>query len=533
MNKWKMLAGLMLMMVLTACDEGSVQQDPENNMAAVPNGPDVLNLVSGSELKDIVPLLPQIKQATGVTLNLNFTGTLNAVEQLQSETTLDGAWLSNNHYAMLQPEVKAKIVASERTMLTPVVLGLKESKAKELGWVNNPNLTWADIAQAAKSGKFTFGMTSPSASNTGFSGLLGLASALSGKGDALELKDVDEKALADFFKAQRLTSGSSGWLAETYVADQSKVDGMINYASTFLSLNNSGVLQEQFVLIYPRDGIVTSDYPLMLVNKEKRAAYDKVIAYIQSVAFQQPMADTTLRKSINPDVVSSVSWPKMMVELPFPGKLEVVDGILNGFENNVRMPVDSTFVLDESGSMSGEGMRQLQAAMLGLSGSDASVSGRFARLHNRELLTIIPFSSEVLSQNTFNMGNSETENVNTKQAVANFVNEMGVGGGTAIYDAVQTAYIQAWARRVQNPNRFYSIVLMTDGENMNGMDAEDFKAWYNTLRPDQKGIKIFTVLFDSGNKEELNELATLTGGKLFDSRTVGLPVIFKEIRGYQ
>ena len=180
----------------------------QDNAAAPPDPANTLSVLAGSELKDIEPLLPALTQATGITLQMRYVGTLEAVEKLQAGEAVDAAWLASNRYAMLVPDARARIAASERTMLTPVVLGLKDRKATELGWKNNPNVTWKDIAQAAAQGQFTFGMTSPASSNTGFSALLGLAAALSGKGDALEEKDIDAKRLAAFFKAQRLTAGS-------------------------------------------------------------------------------------------------------------------------------------------------------------------------------------------------------------------------------------------------------------------------------------------------------------------------------------
>ncbi|MGA8056025.1 MAG: VWA domain-containing protein, partial [Burkholderiales bacterium] len=101
-----------------------------------------LTVLAGSELRDIEPLLPMIQAATGVTLQLKYSGTLEAVERLQAGEPFDTAWLSSNRYALLTPGARERIRASERTMITPVVLGLKASKAKELGWLDNPNVTW-------------------------------------------------------------------------------------------------------------------------------------------------------------------------------------------------------------------------------------------------------------------------------------------------------------------------------------------------------------------------------------------------------
>jgi Ca-activated chloride channel family protein len=519
--------------ILLAVSLISTGCDSNGQSASSANSANTLTVLAGSELKDIEPLLPQIEKATGIKLQLNYAGTLEAVERLQSGEGTDLAWVANNHYAMLVPGAKARILASERTMLTPVVLGLKESKARELGWVNNPNVTWKDIASAAEKGKFTFGMTNPTSSNTGFSGLLGLASALSGKGDAIEEKDVDSKRLAAFFKAQRLTAGSSGWLSDAYLKEQGKVDGIINYASTLQSMNRNAGLAEKLVLIYPQDGIITSDYPIMLINQAKRAEYDKVVAYLRGVEFQQAMAKETLRRPVNPDAIAAGDAGPTLVELSFPAKLAVVDAILDGFDNNVRLPTDSTFVLDVSGSMSGNRLDSLKTTMLGLSGADTSISGHFARFRNRELITIVPFNDHVISSVAFDMGNGKQMNQETLQQLSQSVKSLHADGGTAIYSATQTAYLSAVERRKVDPTRFYSLVVMTDGENGDGISSDQFIDWYKGLPSQDQGIKVFTVLFGEASPGDLKKLAEITGGRSFDGRKAGLQAIFKEIRGYQ
>lgn len=528
----KILALLLLsstVFLVSACGK----QASDTKDMPVLMGPNDLSVLAGSELKDIEPLLPKIATATGIRLVMTYTGTLSAVERLQAGEQVDVSWLANNHYARLVPEVKTRIAESERTMLTPVVLGIKQSKARQLGWENNPNVTWKDIANAAQAGKFTFGMTSPTSSNTGFSGLLGLAAALSGKGDALEEKDIDVKQLSSFFKAQRLTAGSSGWLADAYIKEQGKVDGIINYASTLLSMNKNPALNEKLVLIYPKDGIVTADYPIMLINPAKRDAYTKVVAYLRGKEFQQAMAVATLRRPVNPDVQVADTPAQPLVELNFPGKLAVVDAILSAFDNNLRIPTDSTFVLDRSGSMSGDRIDNLKSAMLGLAGADASISGRFARFHNREQIYLLPFSSLPGASERFDMGLDAKSNQAALQGIAARVKTLQADGGTAIYDALKQAYADAMERRHNYPARFYSIVLMTDGENSAGLSMNEFVSWYNQLPEKDKGIKIFTVIFGEADMRELKTVAELTGGRTFDSRNARLQSIFKEIRGYQ
>jgi Ca-activated chloride channel family protein len=46
-------------------------------------------------------------------------------------------------------------------------------------------------------------------------------------------------------------------------------------------------------------------------------------------------------------------------------------------------------------------------------------------------------------------------------------------------------------------------------------------------------VPVFTVLFGEGSSDELTQVATKTGGKVFDARDVQLSRVFQEIRGYQ
>jgi Ca-activated chloride channel family protein len=497
----------------------------------------VFTILAGSEVKDLEPLLPAVEQSTGLKIRFTYTGTLDAVERIQAGEQFDAAWLASNRFALLTPGVREKVLASERTMLTPVVLGIKQSKAQSLGWadasgVANPSVTWKDIALAAENGRFTFAMTSPSASNTGFSGLMGVAAALADKGDALEVKDINARALTAFFKAQTLTAGSSGWLADAYVPEQGRIDGMINYASTLLALNASGKLREPLVLIYPREGIITADYPFMLLNGAKRADYDKLLAYLRSAAFQAPMTRQTFRKPVAADVpFDAARYPANLVELPFPAKLAVVDAVLQAFDDEIRRPTDSSFVLDISGSMGGQRIEQMKAALLGLTGLDTSLSGRFARLRARETIGMTAFDQSVRPTQTFDMGQKNREAM--EKDIRSYVQQLQADGGTAIFSAAKFVYQQAAERRAKFPDRYYSIVFLTDGENNNGISASDFEAWYQTLPERDKGIRIFAIQFGEARAEQLGALTRLTGGRVFNATKTPLAQVFKEIRGYQ
>src|ERR687891_174006 len=236
--------------------------------------PGTLRVLAGSELKDVEPLAAQIRDATGENLRFDYVGTLEGAggRAAGPPPGTDLAGFSSARYlTLLTPGGgRGRPLASTRIMLSPVVLGVKRSVAARFGWAGNPDVTWKDIAAKARAGQLRYGMTNPAASNSGFSALVGVAAALADTGDALRASDIDERGLTDFFKGQTLTAGSSGWLADAYVAGQARLEGIINYESVLLGLNASGRLREPLELIYPKDGIITADYPLLLLNQAKR-----------------------------------------------------------------------------------------------------------------------------------------------------------------------------------------------------------------------------------------------------------------------
>ncbi|MGH3382389.1 MAG: hypothetical protein ACRDP6_47435, partial [Actinoallomurus sp.] len=225
-----------------------------------------LRILAGSELADLKPILDQAKKDIGITVKLDYAGTLAGVQQVLDGTASrghDAIWFSSNRYLALHPQAQNRLGPSVKIMSSPVLLGVRASVARRLGW-DRTRPTWSAIAAAAAAGRFSYGMTNPVSSNSGFSALVGVAAAISGTGAALDGRTISRVAprLRGFFAAQRMTSGSSGWLSDTYAADPGRTDGLINYESVLLTLNASRRLPEPLTLVYPADGVVTADYPL-------------------------------------------------------------------------------------------------------------------------------------------------------------------------------------------------------------------------------------------------------------------------------
>ncbi len=547
-RRWLLPLGLAVL--LAACGKQDAPPPPPPPPAA--NAPD-FTVLATSDLRDIEPLQDMVLKATGVKLKFRFGGTMESTEAvLTGEAKAQAAWFANAKYLLASPEGQSRVKLQEKIMLSPIAVGVSESDARKYGW-DKPDLklTWKDIAQAAKDGKLRYALSNPATSNQGFMALMGVVAAAGGKAEALSAADVNRGAIADFLKGYKIPGDNSTYLSEQFILQQgTKANAFINYESWLLSLNASGKLREKLRLIYPFEGVSTADYPFMLLDEARRADYLKITEYLKGEVAQTWLARQTLRRPIKPDVAAKVEdlLPKggMQIELPFSPDRALADGLIAAYLNEFRTPIASTFVLDTSGSMQGGGRRQqLVQAMAYIAGADASLTGRIAKLTNREKVWLQPFSDMPYQRTGFEVpGSAATAKGVVEQAdsdakqrvladVRDFAENLQMKGGTALYDAVYESLKHMLAERNKNPRYQYSVVAFTDGEVNKGRDFEAFKRDYAALSEDVKAIPVFWVLFGEANEAQLKELAKLTGGQVFDARKRSLYSVFKDIRAYQ
>jgi Ca-activated chloride channel homolog len=271
----------------------------------------------------------------------------------------------------------------------------------------------------------------------------------------------------------------------------------------------------------------------MLLNASKRDAYDKVTTYLRTPDVQKRIMTDTLRRPAIPGVpLDSRFTSRTLIELPFPAKLETIDALITAYLDVARSPASAIFVLDLSGSMAGERLDQLKASMAALTGTDPSVTGKFARFRAREQVTIITFSTDVLETRRFTIDDTAPDGPDMT-AIRDYVNGLETYNSTAIYTALEAAYQQVQQAQVADPDRLYSIVLMTDGENNAGVTPDQFAQDLAALPDATKAVHTYPILFGEANKDAMSSIASLTGGTLFDATTTSLETIFKQIRGYQ
>lgn len=499
--------------VLTGCTSGPDRKD-DDSTAPVPG---TLRVLASSELSDMTAVLDRVKKDTGVTVRPTYMGTLDAVDLVargRADGRYDALWLSSDDYLRLRPEAARKVVSETSVMTSPVAIGVRTATVKALGWKPD-TVTWSQVEQAVTAGRLTYGMTDPARSNSGFATLISVASALSGAQSALTDADVTKATpqLKEFFKGQKLTSGSSGWLASAYQR-RGDVDALLNYESVLKGIPGLTVIR-------PSDGVVTADYPfssLAGTSADTREDVRRVTEDLRTTAVQKLITDTTRRRPVVASVPPAAGLDTTRRrELPFPGSKSVADGLISAYENELRRPSRTVYVLDTSGSMDGDRLDRLKKALTALTGD----------FRDREEVTLMPFGSAVKSVSTHVVEPADPKA--GLNAIRKDTEALSADGDTAVYTSLEKAYDHLGS----GEDTFTSIVLMTDGENTTGAKAAEFDGFYRGLSAARRNIPVFPILFGDSSRAELQHIADLTGGRLFDGREGSLDGAFEEIRGYQ
>jgi Ca-activated chloride channel homolog len=530
------LLALAAVMLAHACSGGSRASHEAHPTSAAPpqaaNPAADLRILAGSELQELEPDILNAARSAGLTIKLAYAGTLEMVDRVNQGDPFDAILPPNGAYPSLALTHKA--VAKEKLFYSRVALGVKVSKARELGW-DGTAPSWSDVTQAVRDGKFGYAMANPTTSNTGMSALFAVASSSAGKTDDLSASEVDRGALKDFLSGQKLSAGSSGWLADAYVREQDHLDGLVSYEAVVLRLNENSELRERLLLVYPRDGVISADYPLMLLDPAKRKAYERLVAALKSPSFQSNALERACLRPSDPAARHSPRLSDSVVaELAFPNNLEVIDAVLASYRGKLRRPATSIYLLDVSGSMRGPRLAAEKSALELLTGMDAHGSAaRYARFENGERVMLIPFAGSPWRALRFNFEN-QANKAQTQEELRNFVENLQARGGTAIYSTLDLAYDLAYQELSRYPGRVVTVVLLTAGQNNLGLPYAVFRRrWSGRSAGGADPIRTFPILFGEASSTELDDIARLTGGRSFDGRSADLRDVLRQIRSYQ
>ena len=501
----------------------------------------VLRILSASENQTLEPIVQRFASQHNAGISFAYQGSVDIELALEGGVPhFDAVWPSNSLWISLGD--KQHIVKDQESIMrSPVILAVKKSVARRLGWIGRP-VRVEDILRAAGAGKFRYMMTSASQSNSGASAYFGYLYAFAGNPPILTAGDLQKRDLRQ--KIKRIlgtinrSSASSGWLKTLFLQKYDYFDGMVNYESVVIETNQALVKEgkEPLYAIYPVDGLAIADSPLGYVDhgdKTKAKLFHQLQSYLLTPQVQREILQTGRRTGLlgldpssAPKAEFNPAWgidvARVINPIRFP-RAPVIQQALTLYQTAFRKPSLTVFVIDFSGSMADNGGEDgVKSAMKIL--LDQQVASKYLlQTSPQDVTVVIPFSDS--PQATWKVAGNNPAKL---QGLLDQINATQANGGTAIFSAVMNAY-DVVKRYPGGTDRFPSIILMTDGQNNEGASWDDLRHHIDQIG--LRDVPVYAITFGEADPSQLSQITQYTSGQIFDGHK-DLVTAFRSAKGY-
>ena len=523
-------------LLLTGCGgapgEPQAEEQSQDTSSEILKADGTIRILSGSENEELETVIDECSQATGVEIEMDYKGSVDIMRELESGAEeYDAVWPASSIWLSMG-DVDHLVKHSQSISMTPVVFGIRESLAEELGF-KEKDVSVKDILAAIQDGKMSFCMTSATQSNSGASAYIGFLYALLGKQEGMTVGDLQGERLRDditgLLGGVERSSGSSDWLKDLFLKED--YDAMVNYECLIIDANRQleSEGKEPLYIVYPYDGLSIADSPLGYVDhgdSQKEEAFQAVQQYLLSEEAQSQIEATGRRISANGvsdenrDVFKEewgIDTERILSPIQMPDS-DVLMEALNLYQTSFKKPSLNIYCLDFSGSMEGTGETQLKDAMSQIL-LEENASKNFLQANAGEVNEVIFFDNTILDIERA-ADDSDEALAQLYQKVADFQ----IAGGTDIYNAAAQALAEASSYDLEKYTP--AIILMTDG--VSDYNYRTFQNAWDTLGID---VPVFSITFGAADPTQLEELAEATGGRVFDG-TQDLTEAFRSVKGY-
>ena len=492
-----------------------------------------LNILSSNDNKDLEEEIKEYAKKEKFRVEITYMGDLDIVDELNlNSEKYDAVWISNSLWFYMLNDSKMTS-ESKSISISPVVMGIKKSKANSLGLIGK-DITNNDILNLIKNKQIKYVMSSVTQTNDGASSYLGFLNALAGNPEVLKEEMLNDPALIDnlknLFKGVERVSGDQDYL-ETMFVNGEEYEAVIASESSLININKKlrEKNKEELYLIYPIDGVPINDSTLAFIDHyeqpKKKENYLKLQKYLRSKDGQEKLKSLGRRTwyggvSMNEDnsifnKETGIHTERYLTGTRFPSK-KVITNAINLYIEELRKPSHTVFCLDYSGSMDGDGNRQLVESMNYILDSEQASSSKL-QFSKSDKITVIPFSGK-------NKDIISTTNGKDTAKMIESIKSLYPSGGTALYDcAVEGLNIL----NQESEDYTKTIIAMTDGE----INIGSFSELEIAYRVSTSKVPIYSITFGSAKESQLREIASLTNAKVFNGKS-GLLEAFKEVRGY-
>lgn len=496
------------------------------------SGKETLTILSGSENKELEPVIEDFADKENVAVTMYYQGSLDIMRALENKDfAYDAVWPASSLW-LNTGDTLHRVKHTESISLNPVVFGIKKSLAEELGFVGK-EVSVSDILDAILAGKLKFCMTSATQSNSGASAYLGFLHALAGSPDVITEKDLEntdlQKKVTELLAGVDRSSGSSDWLKDMFLGGD--FDAMVNYECLMISANQELEKdgREPLYVVYPYDGLSIADSPLGYVDqgdKDKEALFQKFQDYLLSDEAQEKIQETGRRTAFlditeeNRKNVFREDWgiqPDRVLSAIKTPDADTLQKALSMYQSELRKPSLTVYCVDYSGSMYGEGYDQLIAAMEQLL-IQKNAEANYLQASPDDVTIIIPFDDRVRDVWTAAGNGSDLEDLYLK------LKDSEPDGGTDMYAAITEGLkrLKKYDLSAYTP----AIIVMTDG-----MSWDDYQNFAESYKEGGYAVPIFSITYGDADTEQLDQLAELSNARVFDGRD-DLTGAFRKVKGY-
>lgn len=495
-----------------------------------------LRLLTGSENRSLEPIFERFEDQENVVIEVSHQGSVDTMIDLQQGAeAYDAVWPASSLWLSIG-DTQRVVSQTQSIMRTPVVFALKRPIAERLGWTGR-DVKVEEILAAVEAGEIRYMTTSATQSNSGAMAYIGYLYAFAGQPEVLTSEmlhdpEVQEKTARILNKVDR-TAGASGFLRDLFLEQYDAYDGMVNNESAVITANMQLVAEgrEPLYVIYPVDGLAIADWPLGFVDHGDQAKADlfaKFQSYMLSDEIQKELLAEGRRVGlgVNPvgadPAVFNPEWGIDLDRVIEPITLPPADVIMEAltlYQTVLRKPSFTVYLLDFSGSMDGDGERDLTSAMRALLEPDQAAR-YLLQPSARDVTIVIPFNDKVID-----IWRAEGNDPEVLRGLLASITAQEADGGTDIYEPILAA-LDAMGAELEGYAP--AIILMSDGRSMEG-SFSDVEERLNGV-PGQQ-IPVYAILFGNSSTEQLTVITEATSGRIFDG-TTGLIDAFRQAKGY-
>ena len=519
-----------LISIIRGCS-GSITDDKSHVDNNVTNKPNTLYILSSYENKSVEDDVIDYARSIGKSVHFDYMGDLDIVDELNfNSSNYDAVWISNSMwlYMLNNPYLATD---SKSISISPVVFGIKKSKANELGLIDS-NVTNDTILNLIKEKKIKYVMSSVTQTNTGATAYLGFLSSLAGNPEVLTEDMLNNEELQNnltsLFSGVERVSGDDDFLQEMFL-NNDDYEAVIAAESSLIEINKELISKkkEPLYLIYPSDGVAINDSTFGFINNvsSKKELFLDIQSYLLSKDGQKMLENNGVRtwygginskankKLFNPDW--GINTTKYLNVTKFPSK-SVITSAINLYIEKFRKPTHVVFCLDYSGSMYGDGEEELKKAMNYILNYEEAGKDKLQFTKN-DKITVIPFNNKV-------QGVWTTDNGTDTEHILKNINSTASNGSTALYDAIISGLT---VLDKEDDSYTKTIIAMTDG----AVNVGSYNSLEKKYKKINKDIPIYSITFGDAREYQLEEIASLSNAKVFDGKK-DLLKAFKEVRGY-